>query len=46
VVEREEDDDDEDADDEDEEDKYVPYVSWETVDGYQVSIIGYLEQYT
>ena len=46
MVEREEDDDDEDADDEDEEDKYVPYVSWETVDGYQVSIIGYLEQYT
>jgi TATA-binding protein-associated factor Taf7 len=49
VVETDEDDDDEDDEDEDEEDQeddYMPYISRETVDGYLVSIIGHLEEYT
>jgi hypothetical protein len=40
------DDEDEDEDEEDQEDDYMPYISRETVDGYLVSIIGYLEEYT
>jgi hypothetical protein len=49
VVETDEDDDDEDDEDEDEEDQeddYIPDISRETVDGYLVSIIGHLEEYT
>jgi hypothetical protein len=35
-----------DEDEEDQEDDYMPYISRETVDGYLVSIIGHLEEYT
>ena len=42
----EDDEDDEDEDEEDQEDDYMPYISRETVDGYLVSIIGHLEEYT
>jgi hypothetical protein len=42
----EDDEDDEDLDQEDQEDDYMPYISRETVDGYLVSIIGHLEEYT
>jgi len=35
-----------DKDDKNQEDDYMPYISQETVDGYLVSIIGYLEEYT
>jgi len=31
---------------EDQEDDYMPYISRETVDGYLVSSIGHLEEYT
>jgi len=49
VVETDDDehDDDENYEDkvnEDQEDDYMPYISWETVDGYLVSIIGHLEE--
>jgi len=37
---------DEDEDEKDQENDYMPYISWETVDGYLVSIIGHLEEYT
>jgi len=46
VEETEEDEDDEDEDHEDQEDDYIPYISRETVDGFLVSIIGHLEEYT
>jgi len=51
VVETGEDNDDEaednkDKDDEDQEDDYMPYINREKVDGYLVSMIGHLEEYT
>ena len=54
VVETDEDEDDKDEDDEDDKDEdeedqgddYMPYISRETVDGYLVSILGHLEEYT
>jgi len=46
VVKTDEDMDDKDENDEDQEDDYMPYISRETVDGYLVSIIGHLEEYT
>jgi hypothetical protein len=54
VVETDEDEDDKDEDNEDNEDEdeedqvddYMPYISRETVDGYLVSIIGHLDEYT
>jgi len=44
VVEADEDDEDEDEDDQ--EDDYTPYISRETVDGYLVSNIEHLEEYS
>ena len=41
-----EDEDDKGKDNEDQEDNNTPYISRETVDGYLVSIIGHLEEYT
>ena len=46
VVETDEDKDDEDEDHEDQEDNSMPYISRETVDGYLVSIIARVEEYT
>jgi hypothetical protein len=46
MVKTDEDDDNRDDEDEDQEDDYIPYISQETVDGYLVSIIGHLEEYT
>ena len=40
------DDDDEDEQEEDGEEDYMPNISRDTVDGYVVSIIGHLEEYT
>jgi hypothetical protein len=37
---------DEDEYEDDQEDDFMPYISQETVDGYLVSIIGHLEEYT
>jgi hypothetical protein len=36
----------EDKDNEDQEDNYMPYIVQKTVDGYLVSIISNLEEYT
>jgi hypothetical protein len=49
VVKTDEDEDDQDdknEDDEDQENDYIPHISRETVDGYLVSIIWHLEEYT
>jgi len=35
-----------DESDNDQEDSYMPYISWETADGYLVSVIGQVGEYT
>ena len=41
-----EDEDNEDEDNKDQEDDFMPNISREIVDGYLVTIIGHLEEYT